>query len=310
MVVFILIFLCPHFFSLTKLYAQDNNKYNITLENEFKEFLEKNNEYTSNSEQSLHNRRSLLIELMNSESNFRISEFNRILSDETKKLAKYTWLLQLYTLILCTAAIAQALLFWWQLRMIRATAEDTSVSAGAARESALAARDSLELSKENSIRELRAYISMTPKLVYNYRTSGNIGVSFEMKNHGKTPAYSINHYFSILVLENIDTNYPSISDLRFSINDNVTLFPGLDVPVHMYDNKNISDEKVNEVESNQSRVHIIGRTEYVDAFERKRITTFSASFGGRAFAESMAQRDNGGRPGWNWVYGRDHNSGT
>jgi len=50
-------------------------------------------------------------------------------------------------------------------------------------------------------RQLRAYISIDPKLVINWTNQPEkIGVSFNIKNHGLTPGNEILYNFSMLIL--------------------------------------------------------------------------------------------------------------
>ena len=95
----------------------------------------------------------------------------------------------IFTCLLATIGIAQAYLFWWQLRLIRESLADAKDSATAAKHTAKATGDAVTLSKEIAVRELRAYVLVDePRLDANPETDW-FDAHIAFKNYGKTPAY-------------------------------------------------------------------------------------------------------------------------
>jgi hypothetical protein len=76
--------------------------------------------------------------------------------------ARENWLLKdaagFFTFLLVLVGAAQAYLFLWQLRLIRASLVDTKMAADASRESAAAARDGVNIAKLSMIAGQRAYV--------------------------------------------------------------------------------------------------------------------------------------------------------
>lgn len=155
-------------------------------------------------------------------------------------------------------------------------------------------------------RQLRAYVSVTPKLVYNWRKANHIGISFELKNHGQTPAFVSHYDFSMDVIGKMGDELPFISFTQEYKQRN-TLFPQSDVPVRLFNNRHLNKGEIAAIETGASRFHIWGIAYYRDAFGRKRTTYFSFSFGGADFATSMRKPPG---PGWNWENGQRHNEAT
>jgi hypothetical protein len=134
-------------------------------------------------------------------------------------------------------------------------------------------------SKESSQRQLRAYISVDPKLVFNWAH----------------------------ILDNPLPTALSFDQLMFRYDQNSTLFPKAEVPVRLFFNRVLTPQEISDVELGTRRFHIWGFMSYRDAFDEPRTTRYSFSFCGLDFANSMKNI-----PGatWNWDHGPNHNDAS
>ena len=158
-------------------------------------------------------------------------------------------------------------------------------------------------------RQLRAYVSITPKLILNWRHDSQQrmpGVSIDLKNHGTTPAFVSHYDFSMAVLVVPQQELP-FENLARQYHQRNTLFPASDVPVRMHLDHHLTNDEIVAVEAGTSRFYVWGITYYRDAFRQRRTTYFSFSCGGQDFAESLK---NPPGPGWNWDNGQRHNEAT
>ncbi len=131
------------------------------------------------------------------------------LTFETQRIADYTDRLALFTFFLFCVAVLQAGLFIWQLWLIRKSLDDAKIAADAAASSAKTAAIQAEISggtlktiQDTAERQLRAYISLSPKLVFNWRHEVNVlAVGFDTENHGQTVALNIAYDFAMAILD-------------------------------------------------------------------------------------------------------------
>jgi hypothetical protein len=168
------------------------------------------------------------------------------------------------------------------------------------------------ISRNTARRQLRAYLSMKPKLFGNFGTAIPVTIEFLTKNHGQTPAFNISQIFQIEVLPN-----PLPEGFRFPqptiiVSTNHTIFPADDAKTWFNHPRPLTVAEVAAVSNNSHRIHVWGIAYYRDAFGRSQKTKFSASVGGPAFATAQRNVQAGLPPGadWNWEYGIEHNQGT
>jgi hypothetical protein len=114
------------------------------------------------------------------------SFWNRIINDPMNML----------TLGLLIVGGGQALLFLWQLRLIRAGLADTKEAADGAKKSADISSEYLLLSKRTAERQLRAYIGVKTASVVSHDEGNNFEVEVELINAGQTPAHHVSHHMS------------------------------------------------------------------------------------------------------------------
>lgn len=113
-------------------------------------------------------------------------------------MLKYTKWTAIFTGLLSVIAFFQMFLFVWQLRLMRQSADDASIAANAARDSAKVAMDTFTtlerpwifLERHRIVRREGAPIQ--PSLLNNYF------VSFQFKNNGRSPALITNLVFKII----------------------------------------------------------------------------------------------------------------
>ncbi len=156
--------------------------------------------------------------------------------------------------------------------------------------------------------QLRAYISITPKDVLNWRhnTYPIIGISFEIENHGQTIGFEICHSFSMDVLDRLPPKAEMPSPL-LQYDQNNSLFPRVSVPVRLLFNRVLTAQEITDIEMGTKRFYTWGIMSYRDAFQQMRTTRFSFSFGGPEFSNSMKKVPDAT---WNWEHGQHHNDAT
>jgi hypothetical protein len=175
-----------------------------------------------------------------------------------------------------------------------------------------ATRNLVNEAKETSKRELRAYISITPRgVVTSDREERFNQITLEVKNHGQTPAHNINYVFGIDFLPN-----PMGEDLHYSapsqpINDEASLFPNDSMKVWINFNRLLTVEEFQQLETDKLRLHVWGKTFYSTVFNPGHHTNFVASVGGPAFVANLRamRRKQKDGPGFDWSWGPGHGSG-
>jgi hypothetical protein len=160
-----------------------------------------------------------------------------------------------------------------------------------------------------SQRELRAYVSVTPKnAILNKDSTRIVGVNCMVKNHGKTPAFKVNYVFGISILP-IGSELPHAT-MELSLN--AAVFPDVEMSTHFFSGKPFTREETNDVGNGTRRFHFWGIATYRDAFKKRRTTKFNASMGGPDFAEHLGAAR--GRyvtpPNFRWVWEDGHNEAT
>jgi hypothetical protein len=172
----------------------------------------------------------------------------------------------------------------------------------------LSIRKLAKVANKTAASQLRAYISVTPKQVLNWgHKTNNLGISFDIVNHGQSIGSDIRHSFSMAIL---DAPLPSghvFAKPERQHDQTISLFPGMIVPVRLYLDSLLTADEIEDIEKGEKRFHTWGTMSYRDAFQKMRTTRFSFSFGGPDFANSMKKV-----PGttWNWEHGPHHNDAT
>jgi len=172
----------------------------------------------------------------------------------------------------------------------------------------LATQDLVKDAKHTAERQLRAYISMNPEIIRGFGHTEKIVVDFLTKNHGSTPAFEIDYAFGMGVFPNpLPKGFTFPAADRF-VTDKSALFPAANM-ISWFNNDRVLDpDDVKNVEKDTHRFYVWGTTTYRDAFGKLRHTDFSASVGGRTFAESVKATQAGMKdPGFRWQFGTKHN---
>jgi hypothetical protein len=178
--------------------------------------------------------------------------------------------------------VVQALLFFWQLALIRKSLGDTKTAADAAKISADAAKDSLTLARENALRQLRAYVSfkqfeVRPQYAVNGRDIIRWNIVPRFKNGGATPANDIAIRISFGTMEEdmpADFEFPDVdapgTPSKASVGPG-TEFDGSAVP-------KMDHGLVLVIAMGQDRAYIWGHVDYSDVFPEtpRRTTRFAA----------------------------------
>jgi hypothetical protein len=155
--------------------------------------------------------------------------------------------------------------------------------------------------------QLRAYISITPKDVLNWRHQTNfLGVRFEIENHGQTPGLEICYTFGMEIFDAVLPQNHVFPEPNRQFDQNNSLFPKANVPVWLWYGRVLTSTEVTSIETNK-RFYTWGVMTYVDTFGQIRTTRFSFSFGGPDFGQAMRRVPN---VTWSWQNGQHHNDTT
>jgi len=127
----------------------------------------------------------------------------------TNEAATYLWLTKdaagLFTFWLAVFAGAQALLFLWQLWLIRESLNDAKIAAEAASEGAKAARESADTAKLAMVSESRAYVYYNGCRWISHRDIGNGHIFWRIRpcwiNSGNTPTRQMRVYVHYELLD-------------------------------------------------------------------------------------------------------------
>jgi hypothetical protein len=156
---------------------------------------------------------------------------------------------------------------------------------------------------ETARRQLRAYVSLEPKIVSNWTSQDDkhrVMVRVIARNHGQTPASEL---AGEIVLEARSTPPdPMVANVQMDFNN--TIFPQATLDLDFALQSALPQETVSAVERGQMAIYIFGRVSYFDAFGERHSTLINASFGGEDFAHKIRR---GNHDGWQWRYGPRHN---
>jgi hypothetical protein len=151
----------------------------------------------------------------------------------------------------------------------------------------LATRKLVKGADDTGRRQLRAYLSMSPKLFSNFVAGSFVQIEFLQRNHGQTPAFNITHIFDIAVFPTplpIGFVFPAPT---WIVDSNHTIFPADDAKGWFNRGVPVTATEVAGVAAYTHKIHIWGVTTYRDAFQKTRETKFSASVGGANFVQAQ-----------------------
>lgn len=218
------------------------------------------------------------------------------------KWAKWMFWAALGSVVLTAIGVG---LIWRTLVHTKLAAIAAADAVSEAKSATEAANQTLAVTENTAMRQLRAYISIEPDTVYNWIHRDQVlGVRFITRNHGQTPGGQIYFEYSMALRD----APPKIRapELPHRYDQKTALFPGATVPVRLYYRGRLSDDEIADIEAGHTRFHTWGVMHYTDAFKKRRRTKFSFSFGGPEFARRMK----GEQVEWSWENGPGHNQAT
>lgn len=129
--------------------------------------------------------------------------------------------------------------------------------------------------RSSAKRQLRAYVHLD-NAWYEQTDATNWGVTYRIKNFGQTPAYKVKVLEAAKVVDwNNGKPAVPIATEGFSLG---VMGPGGD----FVDNEATLQGSATraELETGSKAIYLVGRVDYIDAFHRKRWTTFQLYIGG------------------------------
>lgn len=160
-------------------------------------------------------------------------------------------------------------------------------------------------SKRTDERGLRAYLSMNPTSLQNPDADKFVRINFKTRNHGKTPAFDINHKFSVNIWDVEEFNIGIVLNLVRQINENAAVFPESEITTWFDADFKLTTQNISDIKSGKCRLYITGVTFYRDTYGVNRITNFCVSAGSDFFTD--LQNKDAVRT---WRYERNHSSAT
>ncbi|CAM2924389.1 hypothetical protein [Legionella worsleiensis] len=197
--------------------------------------------------------------------------------NEDNKKNKTDWWMVGVTFFLGCGQIG---LFWWQLRLIRDSLDDTKITALAAKETADAARNQAEVAQKGFFASHRPWIPANVLIggPLEYDINGmNINLMFNLTNIGHSPAINTwVHFKAVVPAIGIDANFDPrkiqeqiLEEARSKPNDFLghVVFPGQ--TTSQYISTTVSNEELQRITNKTTLVHIviIGCIDYGSTFE-------------------------------------------
>ncbi len=168
----------------------------------------------------------------------------------------------------------------------------------------------LEISRRTARRQLRAYVSNTPRAVFFFEVGKCPQVRSDIRNHGQTPAFDVGHTFEVAVFLVTPGQTPVLPAPTRVIDTSTTLFPG-DMWTWFTGANPLTQGDIDAMRRGEACLYLWGDTSYRDAFQRKRSTHFCVYVTGEHFVQQM-ERHTLGLPSadFNWSYGPNHGQAT
>jgi hypothetical protein len=176
----------------------------------------------------------------------------------------------------------------------------------------LATRSLVGEARQTGERQLRGYLSVTPKTVAtSAREERFVQIFCIVKNHGQTPVREINFVFEVDFLPNPLATGFVFPNPSIPIAMAATLFPQMEMDNWFNFDRTLTVEEFEALEKDLLRLHIWGKAFYTTAFGESCFTEFKASVGGRSFvADLRATRRKQQGPGFKWEWGEGHGYGN
>lgn len=226
-----------------------------------------------------------------------------------------------FTLALVIVGGLQAVLFFWQLRLIRESLIDTKESADAAKDAANTASrqanistKTLETMQDTARRQLRAYVSVYPSglaLEVNDVAIKIIQVFARVKNHGQTPAQEVSFIFKGDLVPNPLPNDFIFPPAATRIDDLFAIPPAEEVNSWFNLNRFITSDELTALAGNTLYLGLWGAMFYRDVFDEIRQTKIICFLEGSQIAAAVesGRRSETGPP-IQFKWGQRHNEGN
>jgi hypothetical protein len=200
-----------------------------------------------------------------------------------------------FTLWLVIVGVGQIGLFYWQLRLIRISADDAKRAGIAAERAADATASSVDLARDTAKRQLRAYVTVNG--VIRTKDPGHLdaqgfAVLVDVRNVGQTPAYDLLQWANISIQE-----FPLVTSLPIHCLENPTrsILPrdakSMAFPAFTRDLTTIEE---NAIRANHTAVYVYGEIDYLDVFGERHLTQFRFRCNGQGYPLGLFKADGEG----------------
>jgi hypothetical protein len=200
-----------------------------------------------------------------------------------------------FTLWLVIVGGGQIGLFYWQLQLIRISADDAKRAGMAAERAADATAASVDLARDTAKRQLRAYVTVNG--IIRTKDPGDLeGAGFavlvDIKNNGQTPAFDLLQWAQIEIKE-----FPLETLLPIHCLQNPTrgiLPPETKSVAFPVFTRALTNFEENAIRANHTAIYVYGEVDYLDVFGDRHFTRFRLRCNGQGFPLGMFKPDGEG----------------
>jgi hypothetical protein len=182
--------------------------------------------------------------------------------ENERTMANWSRRVGLFTFILAATSIFGNWVIWKQLKEMQSSGEDTKALVKAAQDSAKAAQDAVAAARENSQRQLRAYIAI--EAIDCTLKDGKARIRVALRNSGQTPAYDVQTEINVqtevagVFVKNVGS---SATGGKGVVGYNTTIYAYAN-----YASYTNNDDFIAILKRTDSVIHIFGTAQYRDAF--------------------------------------------
>lgn len=175
------------------------------------------------------------------------------------------------------------------LRLANESQNGAAAALAIAERNAIAAERAVEISAQTTQVQIRAYVSVIPTSLENFRPNGLARIKFSVKNCGASPALKFHAYGRIEVTASalpVDFNFtePDPADVGGAV-----IFPGQSTTGLCFSHLPLTAEDFPLVITGQKNLCVHGSIGYEDIFGKAHKTTFCYLVGGPALGKAQGQ---------------------
>ncbi|UTW53265.1 hypothetical protein KFF05_07920 [bacterium SCSIO 12827] len=196
-------------------------------------------------------------------------------------MAKWSFWMMLASFLAAALTGVGVALIWWTLGETRRAANYTEGMLNEAKLTTLAAQATVEETRKNAERQLRAYVMVESANIKKLKIGEIPEVSVTLKNFGQTPAYDVRVWgvpgFQDFPLKGgLPTERPDETDDIVA----APLAPTVPQTIPLIFKRTMNEETIRALKAGSHAIFVVGQARYIDAFKVERETDFCLFIGG------------------------------